>query len=247
MNWRWVCSVARSRATSPLNASANWPSSSVRAVCPRSSRPLGAIRAARCAMSVIGRRPIDASHIPPAAASTNAIGMPTSIASSPSRCSRRTSESGLPTIRSNVIAPNVRRRADSRQPPPFVSTVHARRSVAAAQRLVNIEPVPASRQHGAALVEDREPAAGCVDRAGRLGRGGGRVVLLVQLVLDDVLERGQQPGQLAVHATDADPLLLPQDGGGEYAQHDQQRERVPQREPRPQRTASSRQVGPDTS
>ena len=157
--------------------------------------PFGAIRAARCAMSVIGRRPIDASHRPPAAASSSTIGMPTSIASCTSRCSRRTSESGLADDQDE--RDRAERAAAARAQPPAAAArldgPDARRSVAAAQRLAQ-HRARSSAQTTRCRAASRiaSAAAGRGDRAGRLDRRGRRVVLLVQLVLDDVLERGQQ-------------------------------------------------------
>ena len=62
MNCRCVCSAARSRATSPLNARVSCPSSSSLIGGPRSSSPVSGIAAARCAIAVIGRSPTDASQ-----------------------------------------------------------------------------------------------------------------------------------------------------------------------------------------
>ena len=80
MNCRCVRSAARSRATSALKAVVNCPISSPRTGGPRSSSPVSGTLAARCAITVSGRKPTDASHRPPPAASSNATGMASSSA-----------------------------------------------------------------------------------------------------------------------------------------------------------------------
>ena len=99
-----------------------------------------------------------------------------------------------------------------------------RQRVAARQGLAQLEPVPARSQHRPALVENRQRAARRIHGAGRLDRGGQGSVLLVQLILHDIGERRQEPAELAIDAADADPPLLPQHGGAEQDQHDEQRQ-----------------------
>jgi len=62
-------------------------------------RPTRPLLAARRAIWGTGRRPIDASHHPPAPASSSASGITTNIASRTSRCSRARSVSGRATTR----------------------------------------------------------------------------------------------------------------------------------------------------
>ena len=61
----------------------------------------------------------------------------------------------------------------------------------------------------------------------------------------DVRERRRERLELAVDAADADPPLLPQHVGAEQAQHDEQRERVPQRQARAQRQHRHGAAAPD--
>ena len=219
----------------------------MRSVWPRSSRPVSGIRAARRAMSVIGRRPTDASQSPPPPASSSAIGIPTSIAS----CDFA------------LLAQHVRQRAADHEheresaPNACGTRVHAprrrrrsRRSRRAAARrghgsgARSVEPVPARGQHVAVRVEDRQRAPGRVDgsRSPRPRRApassfsfSSSCTTLPSVVVSAV--------ELAVDAADADPPLLPQHGRRRTGTSTtQQRERVPERQPRPQRQRASWRV-----
>jgi hypothetical protein len=90
-------------------------------------------------------------------------------------------------------------------------------------------------EHGSVCVDDCECAARCGHGRRRLGRGRDQIILLTDLVLHDVGQRRGQRLELVVDAPDAEALLLPQHGGAEQAQHHQQRQRVPQRQPAAQR------------
>ena len=119
--------------------------------------------------------------------------------------------------------------------------------VAARRRIAQLEAAPPRTEHTSARVENRERAPRRGHGRGRLGRGRHGVGVLLELVLDDIRQCGRERFELAVHATDANPALLPQHVGAEQAQHDEQRERVPQREARAQRQHPHDAAAPITS
>ena len=85
--------------------------------------PVSGMFAARRAISVTGRRPIEASHQPPAPASSNAIGITTYIASRTSCCSRAISFNGRAITSRSVVAPNDAGFDDTRHCPDRVLIV----------------------------------------------------------------------------------------------------------------------------
>ena len=88
-------------------------------------------------------------------------------------------------------------------------------------------------------IENRHrPPVGGDGEAGFLG-GRLEADLFRQLRVDHIGERRHQTFQLAIDTAQADPRLHPQDVGGEEAEHDEQRQRVPEREPRAEGAACS--------
>ena len=111
---------------------------------------------------------------------------------------------------------------------------NARFVAPARDRVREFEAIPPGAEHVSAGVGNREGPSRRRDRGRRFGRGSHEIVLLVELVLHDVDQRRRERFQFAIDAAKANPPLLPQDVGAEQAQHDQQRDRVPQRESRAQ-------------
>jgi hypothetical protein len=103
--------------------------------------------------------------------------------------------------------------------------------------LVHREVVPSSAENLSVRVGNRQGPSRRCDRGRCFGRGRDEIVLLVELVLHHIDQRGGQRFELAIDPAETDPPLLPQHVGAEQTQDHEQRDRVPDRQPRPQRDA----------
>ena len=163
---------------------------------------------ARRAISVIGRRPIDASHSPPAPARSRAIGITTTIASRTSCCSRAMSVSGRATTSVNVAAPIVSGSTWTRHSPEAVSTVLTLDWPAAGSRSASVTRIELHGERRAAAIENRDGIAKRPNRVPDLGRGQRGAVVLSELLAKQIRQRDAHAIDLPIGSPDAQALLL---------------------------------------
>ena len=193
-------------------------------------------------MSVIGRRPIDASH--------------ESAAARQQQHDRDADQHRL--LHFVLLAKHVRQRArDQQHERPIAERVGCAHAPArrrrASPRCARSAPALAGRPRSRSS-RPLQRAPSTVPRASRIASARPGAVTVVGRLRPPpsprsscsfssscitLVERGGERLELAIDAADADPPLLPQHVGAEQAQHDEQRERVPQRQPRPQRQRRS--------
>ena len=115
------------------------------------------------------------------------------------------------------------------------------------REIVQLEAVPGCRERHTARVEHRHGPAGYRERLDDVFGRSRRRTLLLQLVANEVGQRRREAVELAIDAAHAEPALHPQDVGAEQAEHDDEDERVPQRQLRTKRERTHQASGLMTS